>query len=129
MKIVSVEVTKVGIGKFYPKENKVELKIDYDDGNPRHFLKTVDVTTPEESSKDIVSNIIAQVTDINKSHEKTYVDSLINIVIQNQEKVIEQIGAFIQKINSQLEKINEKKDVDGYLDIIRDLKSMHLVLI
>ena len=56
-------------------------------------------------------------------------ESLVNIVVKDQEKVLEQLSAFIQKLGSKLNKINEKKEVEGYLDVIRDLKASQLVLV
>ncbi len=47
MKIVSLDIKKIGIGKFFPKEDKVELDINFNDGVDKEILKVVDMSDPE----------------------------------------------------------------------------------
>ena len=47
MKIISLEIKKIEIGKFFPKENKVELSIFFNDGADKEILKVVDMSDPE----------------------------------------------------------------------------------
>jgi hypothetical protein len=40
--------------------------------------------------------------------------------------LIKEISKFIQKIGMELEKVNGKKEAEGYLDIIRGIKNLKL---
>ena len=127
MKIVSLEVKKVGIGKFFPKKNEAELQIAYNDGADKEILKTIDIADPEGSAESILTELRKMTKEIHKDDkEGTIIDNFVNIVVKNEEELQKEISKFIQKVNIKIEEINNKKEAEGYLDMIRELKSLKL---
>lgn len=55
MKIVSLELKKVSIGKFFPKENNVELHIKFNDGQDKEIMKNADINDAEGSAENIIT--------------------------------------------------------------------------
>ena len=127
MKIVSVEVKKIGIGKFFPKEKSVELRILFNDGMDREILKNVNIKDSEGSAEDVISSLRKLEKRLNKNKEEgSIIDNFVNIVVKDEEDVTKEISKFIYRAGLEIEKINSKKDVEGYLDRIRSLKSLKL---
>jgi len=126
MKIVSLEIKKISIGKFFPKEKEVELQITFNDGMDKEIPKKVDVMDPEGSAEMILSDLRKMEKKIHKNDddEKSVIDNFVNIVIEDEDELIRNIAKFIQKISTSLEDINKKKDAEGYLEMIRNIKTI-----
>ena len=127
MKIVNVDLKKVEIGKFFPKENSVELKIKFTDGTDKDVIRNVLIDDPEEAAEEIVVSLRKLEKSLNRSEEEgLIIDNLMNIVIKDEDVLIGKISSFLCRIRVEMEKINGKKDEKGYLDMIRSLKSLKL---
>jgi hypothetical protein len=50
----------------------------------------------------------------------------MNIVIKEEDEVISKTSKFIHNIGIKIEEIKGKKDAEGYLDMIRELKSLKI---
>ena len=57
MKIVSLEIKKIEVGKFFPKENRVELDIFFNDGSDKEIFKMVDISDAKGSAEDIFEDL------------------------------------------------------------------------
>lgn len=130
MKIVSLEIKKIGIGKFFPKEKKAELHVMFNDGSDKEILKTVDISDSVSAADTILLTLRKMQKRIHKDQdsEKSIIDNFVNIVIKDEENLIKEISQFVQKIEAKLEEINSKKEAEGYLDSIRELKNLSLRL-
>ena len=128
MKIISLEIKKVSIGKFFPKENKAELDIFFNDGGDKEIFKTIDVSDAEGSAENILADLRKMETSIHKSSEarNSIAENLINIVVKNENETIKEIARFIQKIEIKMEEIKSKNVAEGHLDRIRQLKNLKL---
>ena len=126
MKIISLEIKKVSIGKFFPKEDKVELDIFFNDGSDKEIFKTVDVSDAEGSAEAILADLKKMEKNIHKNSEarNSIVENLVNIVVKNENETIKEIARFIQKVEARMEEIKSKNVAEGYLDRIRQLKSL-----
>lgn len=126
MKIVSLEIKKIGVGKFFPKEDKVELDIFFNDGSDKEIFKMVDISDAEGAAEDILTDLRKLEKNIHKinSHEGLIVDNYVNIVIENEDTLIKEVSGFIQKIKNKIEEIRQKNVAEGYLDMIRELKNL-----
>ena len=126
MKIISLEIKKVSIGKFFPKEDKVELDIFFNDGSDKEIFKTVDVSDAEGSAEAILADLKKMEKNIHKNSEarNSIVENLVNIVVKNENETIKEIARFIQKVEARMEEIKSKNVAEGYLDMIRQLKSL-----
>ena len=54
MKIVSLEVRKIELGRFFPKEGMAELKVMFNDGKDKEIIKKIDDHHREDSAEDIL---------------------------------------------------------------------------
>jgi hypothetical protein len=126
MKIVSLDIKKIGIGKFFPKEDKVELDIFFNDGSDKEIFKIVDTSDAESAAEDIFTDLRKLEKNIHKSNDnkELIVDSCVNIVIKNEDNLIKEISEFIQKIKNKIDGIKQKNVAEGYLDMIRELKNL-----
>jgi len=126
MKIISLEIKKVSIGKFFPRESKVELDIFFNDGSDKEILKIVDVSDAEGSAESILADLRKMEKNIHKNSEarSSIVENFINIVVKNENETIKEIARFIQKVGARMEEIKSKNVAEGYLDRIRQLKSL-----
>lgn len=126
MKIISLELNKVRIGKFYPNKHEVELLVDYNDGADKNYSKVINTNNPEESASSIFADLRRIEKKINKTEGDSIIDTLINIVVKDEDKLLSEIPRFIQQLSIKLDEINDKKDADGYLDIVREFKSQSI---
>jgi hypothetical protein len=126
MKIIGVEISQVKLNKFYPREDKIELEISYNNGQDRKAAITVETLNEKNSAEEILEHIRRCERASNQKNEdiEAVMGEMINIVIKNEESVFEEISKFIKKARERVEKIKGKRDAVGYLDLIRDIKSL-----
>ena len=126
MKIVSLEIKKIAVGKFFPREDKVELNIFFNDGSDKEIFKIVDISDSERAAEDILIDLRKMEKNIHKNSEdkELIVDNYINIIIKNEDNLVKEISAFIQNIGNKINEIKQKDVAEGYLDIIRELKNL-----
>jgi len=128
MKIISLEIKKIRIGNFFPKEDKVELEIFFNDGNDKEIFKIVEISDSENAAEGILADLRKMEKNIHKSDEnrELIVENYVNIVIKNEDYLINEISGFIQKIKNKIDEIKQKDVAEGYLDIIRELKNLKI---
>lgn len=129
MKIVNLELKKISVNKFNSKNKEVELVINFNDGFDKEIFKTVDVNNSQESAENIVNDLKKLEKSVHSDFDgENIVDSIINIVVQEEGKLIENIAAYLTKVSESLEKIKNLNIATGYLDLIRDVKGKTLEL-
>jgi len=127
MKIVSLEVKKIRVGQFFPNKKEVELNIAFNDGVDKEIFKTVDTVNPDTSAENILLDLRKLEKKIHKEEtEGTIIDNFTNVVIKDEEELIKEISKFINKVSIKIGEISNKKVAEGYLDRIRELKSLKL---
>jgi len=126
MKIVSLEIKKIRIGRFFPREDKVELDILFNDGNDKEIFQIVDISDPTRAAEDILMDLRKMEKNIHKDSEnrELIVDNYVNIVIKNEDGLIKEISSFIQNVGNKISEIKQKDVAEGYLDVIRELKNL-----
>ena len=128
MKIISLEIKKIEIGKFFPKEDKVELDIFFDDGSDKEIFKIVDASDAVSAAEDILMDLRKLEKNIHKNNEnkELIVENYVNIIIKDEDNLVKEISGFIQKVKNKIDEIKQKDVAEGYLDIIRDLKNLKI---
>ena len=127
MKIVGLEIKKITIGKFFPKEDKVELDITFNDGTDKEIFKIVDTSDPKNAAEGILMDLRKLEKNIHKTTgQESVVDNFVNIVVKEEDRLVNEIPQFIQKVKNQMDKIKSKNIAEGYLDIIRELKNLKI---
>ena len=130
MKIVSLEIKKIKVGRFFPREGRAEFHIMFDDGAEKEIKKEVDFADSENAAENVLI-VLRKLEKRIHSDDENYgmtLENFVNIVIKDEDKVLKEISNFIQKIGIKISEINDKKEADGYLDRIRELKNMELAL-
>lgn len=129
MKIVNLELKKISINKFNSKNKEVELVINFNDGFDKEIFKTVDVNNPQEAAENIVDDLKKLEKNVHSDFDgENIIDSIVNIVVQEEGKLIENIAAYLTKVSESLEKIKNLNVATGYLDLIRNVKGKTLEL-
>lgn len=130
MKIVSLEIKKIKVGRFFPREGKAEFHIIFNDGAEKEIKKEVDFADSENAADNILTVLRKMERKIHKNDGSSsfLIENFVNIVIKDEDKLLKDISNFIQKVGTKMGEINEKKEADGYLDRIRELKNLELVL-
>ena len=128
MKIISLEIKKIEIGKFFPKEDKLELDIFFNDGADKEIFKVVDMSDSENAAESILADLRKIEKDIHKNSEnrENIVENFMNIVVKDEDNVIKEISEFVQKAKNKIDEIKKKTVAEGYLDMIRELKNLKL---
>ena len=127
MNIVGLEIKKITIGKFFPKEDKVELDITFNDGTDKEIFKIVDTSDPKNAAEGILMDLRKLEKNIHKTTgQESVVDNFVNIVVKEEDRLVNEIPQFIQKVKNQMDKIKSKNIAEGYLDIIRELKNLKI---
>ena len=125
MKIVSLEIKKIEIGKFFPKDDRVELNVKFNDGEDKQISKEVKMDDPEDAAGDILVELRKLERNLHKNGDSELViDNFVNIVVKDEDEVIDTISDFIQKAKSRVDNIKSANVAEGYLDTIRELKSL-----
>ena len=126
MKIISLEIKKIEVGKFFPKEDKVELDIFFNDGSDKEIFKIVDTSDSERAAEDILVDLRKLEKNIHKNSEnkELIVENYVNIIIKDEDNLVKEISGFIQKVKNKIDEIKQKDVAEGYLDIIRELKNL-----
>ena len=127
MKIIGLEIKKITIGKFFPKEDKVELDIIFNDGTEKEIFKIIDASDPKNAAEEILTDLKKLEKNIHKNSDQEYaVDNFINIVVKEEDMLVKEIPQFIQKVKNHIDKIKSKNVAEGYLDVVRELKSLKI---
>ena len=126
MKIISLEIKKIEVGKFFPKEDKVELDIFFDDGSDKEIFKIVDASDAVSAAEDILMDLRKLEKNIHRNSEnkELIVENYVNIIIKDEDNLVKEISGFIQKVKNKIDEIKQKDVAEGYLDIIRELKNL-----
>ena len=128
MKIISLEIKKIGVGKFFPKQDKVELQIFFNDGSDKEIFKIVDAANAVSAAEGILIDLRKMEKNIHKNNEnrENIVDNCVNIVIKDEDQLVDEIAGFILDVKKKIDEIKQKDVAEGYLDIIRDLKNLEI---
>ena len=70
MKIISLEIKKMSIGKFFPRESKVELDIFFNDGSDKEIFQIVDSSDAEGSAEAVLADLRKMEKNIHPNNQK-----------------------------------------------------------
>ncbi|MFH1511600.1 MAG: hypothetical protein ABIF10_07970 [Candidatus Woesearchaeota archaeon] len=129
MKKVVVKLHKVKVAKFTPKDGSVELAITYSDDSVKEILKSDRIVYPESFAR----RIIAEVRKTVKSSRQTFEDGElvqrdIEVQVQEEEMVVREISHFLEAVRVKVQIVKNMKSANGYMDAVRQINSMQLVL-
>ena len=83
MEIISLEIKKIEIGRFFPKEDKVELNVSFNDGSDKEIFKVVDISDSENAAESILADLRKMEKSIHKPNgdKELVVDNFVNIFL------------------------------------------------
>ena len=125
MKIINVQIKKIKVKSFNPKDSNIELSIIFDDGSEKEISKYF-VSGNSEKTADIIFIGIR-----NMEHKLNYEfdgekikDTVTKIVIENEENVKSRMIKFLCSITEKINKIKTAQIADGYLNMVNSVKFM-----
>lgn len=128
MKIISLEIKGIKVGRFFPKDGKAQLHVMFNAGFDKEVIREINFSDPESSAENIITALRKMEKQIHKNDDNMGItmENFVNIVVKDEDKLVEEISSFIQKVGIKIDEINNKKEADGYLDRIRELNSLKL---
>ena len=129
MKIINVKIKKIKVSSFSARDYSVELAIDFDDGTDKQVMRHTLIDYPEMVVEHIFNDLKKMEKNINIKFDGTSVlDSYVNVVMQNEEEDKKKIAKFLQNVSEKINKIKNKKVVEGYINLIKEINMMKVEL-
>ena len=127
MKIVNLELKKISVNKFSPKSNEVELTINFNDGSDKEIFKNVKLDNNQQAAESIINDLRKLEKKVHSDFDgENIIEDTVNIVLQEEGRLIREISDFLGKVSSSLEKIKNTEVASGYLDLIREVQGKSL---
>jgi len=130
MKVVHIRIKGVSVNKFLPKDNTIEMTVNFDDGQSKEIIKSVTMGENNVLGDDIVEEIKKIVRNANQEFsEDGLFDSVVNIVIEKEEESVEKMNRFFKDLYSKIQDVNHSKVADGYINLLNNVLRMKLELV
>ncbi|MBA3064357.1 hypothetical protein FP803_02880 [Candidatus Woesearchaeota archaeon] len=129
MKIINVKIKKIKVSSFSARDYSVELAIDFNDGADKQIMRHTVIDYPEMVAEHIFNEFKKMEKNINIKFDGTSVlDSYVNVVMQNQDEDKKKIAKFLQNVSDKINKIKNKRVVEGYINLIKEINMMKVEL-
>ena len=129
MKIINVKIKKVKVSSFSARDYSVELAIDFNDGADKQIMRHTVIDYPEMVAEHIFNDLKKMEKNINIKFDGTSVlDSYVNVVMQNEDEDKKKVAKFLQNVSEKINKIKNKRVVEGYINLIKEINLMKVEL-
>jgi len=129
MKIINVKIKKMKVSSFSARDYSVELAIDFDDGADKQVMRHTLIDYPEMVVEHIFNDLKKMEKNINIKFDGTSVlDSYVNVVMQNEDEDKKKVAKFLQNVSEKINKIKNKRVVEGYINLIKEINLMKVEL-
>jgi hypothetical protein len=129
MKTVNINLDRIKVIKFLPKEGVVELQISYSNDGKKEILKTERVVYPESLARRVLAEIRRTVKSAHQKFEDGEIlDKYVNVTVENEEEVTKKLTHFLEEIRVNISKVQNMKVAEGYIDSVREVSKMELSL-
>ncbi|MFC1728568.1 hypothetical protein ACFLZ7_03835 [Nanoarchaeota archaeon] len=120
MIIVNVQFKSVEVVKFNVKEG-IEFKINFDDGEARTINRSSLIENPEALAEETFIEIRKMEKRYNQQYGGDSFDDVIIIRFDDEEKIMQKMAGFFQKVKDKVKLIRSSSDASNYLDKINDV--------
>jgi hypothetical protein len=89
----------------------------------------VKIDDSEHAGEEVLADLKKMIKNIHREDVKegeSIIENFLNIVVKQEDEFIEETGKFLEKVKIKMEGLINKKDAEGYMDLIRELKSLKL---
>ena len=129
MKIINVKIKKMKVSSFSARDYSVELAIDFNDGADKQIMRHTVIDYPEMVAEHIFNDLKKMEKNINIQFDGTSVlDSYVNVVMQNEDEDKKKVAKFLQNVSEKINKIKNKRVVEGYINLIKEINLMKVEL-
>ena len=126
MQSIKVEIQKMEIAKFHPRE-PVEFKIFFNDGADKCLMYSTEMKTPVMDATAVIGKIKRYEKDKNKvADAEDVLDAFVNVMIVNEETVTPKIANFFNRVKDEKNRAINNKDHSTYM---KNLNQMHSIKI
>ena len=129
MKIINVKLKKISVNSFSARDYSVELAIDFNDGIDKQIMRHTVIDYPEMVAEHIFNDLKKMEKNINiKFNGESILDNYVNVVMQNEDEDKKKVAKFLQKVSDKINKIKNKRVVEGYINLIKEINLMKVEL-
>ena len=129
MKIINVKLKKISVNSFSARDYSVELAIDFNDGIDKQIMRHTVIDYPEMVAEHIFNDLKKMEKNINiKFNGESILDNYVNVVMQNEDEDKKKIAKFLQRVSDKINKIKNKRVVEGYINLIKEINLMKVEL-
>lgn len=125
MIIVNVQFKNIEVVKFNIREG-VEFKICFDDGEERCINKSSLI----EDSAALAEEVFLDIRKMEKRYNQQYggdsFDDVIIIRFDDDEKIMQKMAGFFQKVKEKIKTIRSSTDATNYLDKVNEINKSKL---
>lgn len=106
MKKVNAKLVKAEVANFIPRENLVEVSILIDDGNPKKFSKSMQITEPVLQAEALLKEVRQRLKKAHESKDIDYSDPLSGIthihILNDDDATAEKLARFLAAIKEKI---------------------------
>ncbi|MBT7902534.1 hypothetical protein HN587_01635 [Candidatus Woesearchaeota archaeon] len=127
MLVVNVRFQKIEIDNFSLKDSVATLKLFFNDGNNKALLFDTKLLDVEKDAHAIVNRVRQYEKELNQKNSyqnDTFLDSFVNVVLENEEAIEEKIKAYLRKVKDGVTRVKTHRSATGYLDIVNQIKGI-----
>ncbi len=127
MQIINVELKSIKVSSFSPARQDVNFVVSFNDGKDKEITKTTELKKGSDVALEIIRDLRRVENSLNAEFDgRAVLDSYINIMIKDEDKVTEMIAAFISKVFEKVKIIKNQTVADGYVSLINNVNCMRL---
>ncbi len=124
MKSIKVDVHRMEVAKFHPKE-PVEFKIFFNDGADKCLMYSSEMKNPVMDATAVLGKIKRYEKDNNKPIEEDhFLDGYCNVNLGDEEIVTEKIANFFKRVLDEKKKLMMQRDHTRYLSDLNCMMSL-----
>ena len=128
IKIISLELKKLKVNKFFSKEKTADFSVFFNDNLDKEIIVSVDLKNLEGVAEKIVNNIINMEKNLHKEFDGVaLLNDSVKVIVKDLDSIIPRVKAFLNKIAEYVDKVRALKTADGYLDLVGKINRMELI--
>ena len=126
MRIVPIQLQKIEINSFLASQNQIECAVHLHDGSSSQILlKKLQIHDVEQSTEQLLSYVKDTIHKVHEEQiQESVADTSVTIALSGEDFTRKELPTTLQKAKQLLDQVSSKKDADGYLDLVRNIKNL-----
>jgi|WetSurMetagenome_2_1015567.scaffolds.fasta_scaffold1059971_2 hypothetical protein len=128
IRVINVQVNKIGVNSFSLNDENVTFEISFDDGARKQVYKTATLDEPAELANSIINGLITMEENINMEFDGKDLVGNTTVTINSGVDIRVQMAEFFEEVYGKFLRIKNSKQSDGYMDSVKKLQNSELRL-